>query len=320
MINFGGIITTYRCNSKCHFCNIWKYPSNIKEEIKVESYEKLPFIKTVNITGGEPFLREDLDDIVRIIKKKSNRIIISSNGLDTEKITKFFDKHRNVGIRISIEGLPRINDSIRGQNHNFDNSMRTLLELSLRKIKDIGIAITISNRNICDLTLICQLANMMKIDFSTAVPHNSFYFHKYDNEISNTGIMRDEIKKIILMLLGTKRIKNWFRAYFNYGLINFIHGKSRLIRCEMGYNSFFLDPYGEVFPCNVMQKSMGNIKDDSFDVIWKSKQADNIRECVRQCTNNCWMICNAGQQIKKIIWKPSWWIIKHKFLNKKIPI
>ena len=165
MINFGGIITTYRCNSKCHFCNIWKYPSNIKEEIKVESYEKLPFIKTVNITGGEPFLREDLDDIVRIIKKKSNRIIISSNGLDTEKITKFFDKHRNVGIRISIEGLPRINDSIRGQNHNFDNSMRTLLELSLRKIKDIGIAITISNRNICDLTLICQLANMIKIDF-----------------------------------------------------------------------------------------------------------------------------------------------------------
>lgn len=39
-----------------------------------------------NITGGEPFIRTDLKDIVRELYKKSDRIVISTNGFFTDRI------------------------------------------------------------------------------------------------------------------------------------------------------------------------------------------------------------------------------------------
>ena len=59
----GSIITTFRCNAKCHMCNIWKHPTKPSEEIKPELLEKLPDGLRINITGGEPMLRKDIDEI-----------------------------------------------------------------------------------------------------------------------------------------------------------------------------------------------------------------------------------------------------------------
>ncbi|MCS7228348.1 MAG: radical SAM protein, partial [Endomicrobia bacterium] len=58
------IITTYRCINKCVMCNIWKYPTSYEEEFKPEILNKLPQLNFANITGGEPMLRDDIDEIV----------------------------------------------------------------------------------------------------------------------------------------------------------------------------------------------------------------------------------------------------------------
>ena len=57
------IITTYRCPMQCKMCNIWKNPTDPRLEIQPEELEILPHVKFINITGGEPFIREDLDKI-----------------------------------------------------------------------------------------------------------------------------------------------------------------------------------------------------------------------------------------------------------------
>jgi len=82
------IIVTYRCNARCRMCNIWKHPTKPDEEIKPETLEKLPRLDFCNVTGGEPFLRDDILDIVDVIKKKSNRVVISTNGYLTDRILK----------------------------------------------------------------------------------------------------------------------------------------------------------------------------------------------------------------------------------------
>lgn len=74
-ISFASIIVTYRCNARCQMCNTWKYPSRGEEEIGVEVYEKLPFMETVNVTGGEPFLRDDLNEIISLLKKKPRGLL-----------------------------------------------------------------------------------------------------------------------------------------------------------------------------------------------------------------------------------------------------
>lgn len=80
----GTVIVTYRCNARCTMCNRYKAPSKPEEEISLETIRKLPPMYFTNITGGEPFIRTDLKDIVRELRKKSDRIVISTNGFFTD--------------------------------------------------------------------------------------------------------------------------------------------------------------------------------------------------------------------------------------------
>lgn len=57
-------------------------------------------------------------------------------------------------------------------------------------------------------------------------------------------------EKLVNELLRSNSPKKWFRAYFNHGLINYIYGQKRLLPCDMSFDTFFIDPYGDVMPCN----------------------------------------------------------------------
>ena len=120
------IITTYRCTNRCQMCNIWKYPSKEEEEFRPALLEKLPDLSFCNITGGEPFLREDIEEIIGIIMKKAKRLVISTNGYFTERILEVARRKTNIGFRVSIEGLPAVNDELRGIKDSFDHGLRTL--------------------------------------------------------------------------------------------------------------------------------------------------------------------------------------------------
>ncbi len=81
------LIVTYRCNARCYMCNTWQHPSRKSEEFSSDLLDKIPEgLKFINITGGEPFLRDDLDQIVRMALKKTKRLVISSNGYFTRRI------------------------------------------------------------------------------------------------------------------------------------------------------------------------------------------------------------------------------------------
>lgn len=309
------IILTYRCNAKCNMCDVWHYPTKPSEEITPKDLEKLPSgLRFINITGGEPFIREDIVEIIEVIRPKTRRIVISTNGFFTERIIKLCEKYPDLGIRISTEGLQKANDTIRGIHDGFDRTMRTLLTLKRMGIKDIGFGMTVQDVNCKDLLPLYDLSDALGYEFATATLHNSHYFHKLDNKIENKEMLCSEFKKLIAELLKSKSTKKWFRAYFNYGLMNYIHGGKRFLPCEMGSESCFVDPWGDVLPCNGMDEkiSMGNVKEQSFDEIWNGEQAGKICSMVKSCNKQCWMVGNAAPVIKRYIYKPALWILKNK--------
>jgi len=105
------VILTYRCNARCQMCHTWKYPSRREQEITIEDIEKLPSnLEYVNITGGEPTLRDDLVDIVGVLSKKARKVEISTNGYFTNRLVEVAKKYTDIRIRVSVEGLPRINN------------------------------------------------------------------------------------------------------------------------------------------------------------------------------------------------------------------
>jgi radical SAM protein with 4Fe4S-binding SPASM domain len=311
------VVTTYRCNNKCQMCYTWKFPTKEEEEFKPSLLEKLPSLSFCNVTGGEPFLRDDFGEITHILLKKAKRLVISTNGWFTDKIVELAKTEKRIGIRISLEGFPAANDELSGMPDSFDHGLRTLLELKRMGLKDIGFGITVSDRNAKDMLELYYLAKYLKVEFATAIVHNSYYFHKTDNKIVNTEMVTEHFEKIIHELLKTWRVKNWYRAYFNHGLINIIQGHRRPLPCKAGTDLFFLDPWGEIRPCNGMEEgiwyeSLGNLHQNTFEEIWNSEKAQEIREKVADCPKNCWMIGTASPAMKKNLLKPTLWVLKNK--------
>lgn len=263
---------------KCKMCNIWQNPTDKKEEITADGLKTLPRLKFINLTGGEPFIREDLPEIVEECYKHTSRIVISTSGWYEDRVIALAKRFPSIGIRISIEGLSAKNDELRGREGGFDKGLRTLLTLKEMGLKDIGFGCTVSNHNSGDMLSLYKLSCELGMEFATAAFHNSYYFHKDDNVIFNKDEVTENFKKLITMQLKEAHPKSWFRAFFNMGLINYIEGGRRMLPCEAGTTNFFIDPWGEVYPCNGLEEkfwkeSMGNIRNASFDEIWHSRQA-----------------------------------------------
>lgn len=310
----GILVSTYRCNARCHMCNTWQYPSTPEQEMDPKYYEKFPELDFLNITGGEPFLREELEDIVHIVKPKCKRICISTNGYFTERVIALAKKFNgDIGVRISLEGLPAANDELRGIKDGFDHGLRTLLQLKRMGMKDIGFGITISDRNAKDVMELYELAKGLDLEFATAILHNAYYFHKFDNQITKKDEVSESVRELIRELFKTKRPKNWFRAYFNHGIINYVNGGDRLVPCHMGDNIFLCEPWGDIKACNVLDESMGNIKETDFMTIWNGERAKEVRGLARNCGKQCWMIGSVSPEIKKNKWPVVKWILKNKW-------
>jgi MoaA/NifB/PqqE/SkfB family radical SAM enzyme len=295
-------------------CNVYQYPSGRQDEITLDDIKKLPEMAFTNITGGEPFIRQDLPDILSELYRKSNRVVISTNGYFTDRIIEVCRRFPKVGIRISIEGLQATNDAIRRIPDGFERGFNTLKTLVEMGHPDVGFGMTVQDLNCEDLVPLYKLSDELNMEFATATLHNSFYFHKHDNKIVNKSRVAENFEALINALLQSKNPKKWFRAYFNYGLVNYICGNPRLLPCDMSKNAFFVDPFCDVVPCNGTQEKlvMGNLREQSWDVLWHSERAEAVRKEICHCDRNCWMIGSASPAMHKYIWVPAWWVLKYK--------
>ena len=277
----GTVIVTYRCNARCTMCNRYKAPSKPEEEISLETIRKLPPMYFTNITGGEPFIRTDLKDIVRELRKKSDRIVISTNGFFTDRILDLCREFPDIGIRISIEGLEQTNNEIRGLADGYNRGYTTLKKLREMGMKDVGFGMTVQDKNAPDLVPLYRLSDEMGMEFATATLHNSFYFVEAKNIIHDRPMVAKNFEALINELLRSNSPKKWFRAYFNHGLINYLYGQKRLLPCDMSFDTFFIDPYGDVMPCNgtkdkeVMEKKQEILKAAREELLaWSDKRKE----------------------------------------------
>ena len=162
-----------------------------------------------------------------------------------------------------------------------------------------------------------QLAKGMGWEFATAAVHNSDYFHKTDNRIADPELVCACLEELKHELLRSWRVKNWFRAWFNDGIINYVRSGARRLPCPAGEGVFFVDPAGDVLPCNGMERtiwyqSLGNLHAQSFAEIWGSERARAVRERVRTCGKNCWMIGTVSPQMRRNLLRPALWVAREK--------
>jgi len=302
-------------------CHTWQYPSKRSREIGPDIMAKIPGNQhRINLTGGEPALRGDLMDIVSVLVNKTPRLEISTNGYYTKRLVEVGRRYPQVTFRISLEGLPRLNDEVRGIKNGFNHALKTVLFLLDVGVKDVGFGMVVTDQNAVDLLHLYELCARMGIEFATSTIHNSFYFHKDDNVINDVPYAEERMRAFISALLQSKRggiklrVKDWGRAYINLGLLRQMRGDGRTLACGAAKDLFFLDPYGRVLACNGSDEPwvMGDLTEHDFQEIWSSNQAGDIRRKGKNCQKNCWMVGTAVPAMRRAPISPLLWIARNK--------
>ena len=314
------VISTYRCNSKCQMCYIWQNPTDPREEITLDTLAKLPGgFDNLNVSGGEPTLRRDLAEIVDILQPKARIMEISSNGLHPEKLVPIVKKYPHIKVRFSLEGDEATSDRIRGEKDGYRTKIAGLRALREAGGRDLGFALVIQDENVDQLVAAYEMTQSENFELATSTLHNAWQFYKNDNYFYDRLAVARTVEGLITGMLKSGKVKNWFRAYLNLGLIEKILGHPRLIPCTAGTDFAFIDPWSDVWACNVRSDlPLGNLARQSWDEIMTAPLALASIDKVAKCSQNCWMVTTARTAMRSTILpqapktKPMLWVVKNK--------
>lgn len=316
------IISTFRCNSKCQMCYIWKNPTDPREEVSLKTLSKLPGgFDNLNVSGGEPTLRTDLHELIDVVYPKARITEISSNGLHPERLVPIIKRYPNIKVRFSLEGDEITNNTIRGEKDGYATKIEGLRKLQEAGGTDLGFAFVIQDENVSQLVKTYEMARSMGFELATSTLHNAWQFYKNDNYFYDRLPVAKQVEGLITAMLKTNSVKNWFRGYLNLGLIEKILGHDRLIKCTAGTDFAFIDPWSDVWACNVRSDlPLGNLVEQSWEEIINSRKARESIDKVAGCAQNCWMVTTARTAMRSTIipqfpkLAPLMWVLKNKFL------
>jgi MoaA/NifB/PqqE/SkfB family radical SAM enzyme len=301
-------------------CHIWQDDPDWKQEITPAEIAAnlVPSLRDINLSGGEPSLRDDLPEIYAVCRERcpSARIVISTNGLLTDRILqqtkRILQVDRRVGYGISLDGQERMHDQVRGVPGGYRKGLETVRALKGMGVTNLRIAFTVTSTNYRHLGRIYDLARAEGVQFTAAVAHDSdHYFKIHGNQlplVEEVGPHFDRIVRDEMLSMSPKR---WFRGYFFDGLKRYVATKSRPLPCHAGWLSAMIDPYGNVFPCNIMDWKMGSIREKPLAEILLTERSDEVRGDVSKCTN-CWMVCTARSALRNYPLKVGGWVLARK--------
>lgn len=333
---------TFRCNLSCRMCPLanWKTQEKDKipaqpprEELNTEEIkafvDELKWLKTkaIMITGGEPFLREDLIDILDYIKKKEIYCTIISNGtLINKEIAGRLVQIGNEVISFSLDGPRDIHNFIRGNGDSFSKIYKAIDTIQSSKNGSvnprINLNFTISALNQASLDTIVDIARDLKINMINLL----YLFYTSEDNLSATSRMlnmgrlkpedqdiSDEIKRIDINTLkgSIKKAQEKARRY-NIGLnfrppLNDGEIEKRFFAPEFSYCSrcFYpwfetrLDPYGNIYPCSI-DIPMGNIRNESLKDIWNNRKYRAFRKTLKR--NKLLPACSKCCKLNNKFW------------------
>lgn len=317
---------TYNCNARCTMCDIWKIKDS--PEISLTDLAKLPdSLRDVNLSGGEPFLRRDLDQIVAVVKKTcpKARLVISSNGFLTPVIDKMMDKilaiAPDIGVAISIDGMGEMHNEMRGIPGGFDRCMDTIKVLQKKGMTNLRIAFTITERNINHFAKVYDLSRELGVEFAHSFAQSSEFYFGGKQNINNPrrDLLEAGYQHVVSSELKSWKIKRWGRAFFADGMFRFITSKNPVLDNAPGRDFFFVDPSADIYPSVMHNVILGNLHQvENFEKFWFDSRTEEKRKAVDALKMPVWMICTARTALVRHPLAVGWWVLKNKLFGYKI--
>ena len=315
------ISLTNRCNLSCKMCSVHKYATPKDQEMSVEEVEKIIVsargqfgIKRLILTGGEPLLLgDDVIDIVRIAHKEGLSVIITTNAFFLCEYAYALADSGVTHFHISIDGLRKAHNELRGNQLSFDKAVKGIRILSDIRGRNnfkytIGIASVILKNNIKDLCGLYKYADELKADIFDMFPYlpDNTDFSSADSP----ALWPDKYDLgEFISNLKTRHIR--INSSFDVRLILKYYTKKishNDWRCFAGFKNIFItmsDPKktGRFEPCLFLCKDYIPIRGHNYDLreIWNSRQAALARRAVRRCDTYCYQMCFSLPSVFKVI-------------------
>lgn len=320
--NFHPMTLTYSvtaaCQSRCKTCQIGAMfcqdPTRPEKDLKLDEIEKIfasmhP-VYFFNMSGGEPFMRKDLPEIValackylkpRVIHTPTNAILSERIIENTEKIIQIvreYDPTVPFTVKPSIDGVGDLHDEIRGVKGNFKALLKTIE--GLKKLEEkydnfhLELGTVISNYNIGHLDEIEDFVHSLGVEsYRNEVAECRTEFFNLDDPITPPAdVYQNLIKgfaKKVEDNIGKKRklarTTEAMRVVYYDIAGKILKEKRQVIPCYAGVSNVHINYDGGVWPCCVLgyEKEMGNLRDYGYDFkkLWYSEEAREVRKYIK---------------------------------------
>jgi len=309
-------LVTDKCNAKCPICYYRGSPEAMStaDELTIKEIEKISRgierVFKLIISGGEPFLREDLEDLIITFCHNCHvsQIDVTTNGFDPERIYSTTEKLINklssipFNITVSLDALGAKHDQIRGIKI-FDQAVETLKSLgkvsARNKNLKTGVNITLSHLNQENLVDTLAFAKEIKSDLmdvsvfrnnninQIGIPATSPQDYKYCCDFINSYFSESNSHDLSRkMSLAINRMRRDI-------IYQEITEKRMILPCYAGTHFALLDPFGNLYPCDKFSFKLGNLRENNYEFfrLWRSEKADYMRKDIRNkrcfCTFEC---------------------------------
>lgn len=314
---------TNECWMKCKHCfynenfrkinNINNVSLSFNELKKISnSINKILYL---SFTGGEPYIREDLEEIIKLFTRKNKvfRYQIPTSGFETsiiiEKTKRILENNPSIPFRVhvSLDGNEEVHEKIRAKKGAYKNAVDTILELNKLKKEytyfDVGVVTTISNYNQYIIEEINEIIENIHPEGEWCV--NIIRGDPRDPNAKNVEL--ENYCKVDELINNRKR-NGFYKGYSGHLTSRWLSAKNAARRkiiykilknnykgggCSAGSLAGVVYPDGSVYPCELIHYSIGNLKDYDFNLplLWGSENADKIRNWIQDnkciCTHEC---------------------------------
>ncbi|GBE58069.1 cyclic pyranopterin monophosphate synthase [bacterium BMS3Abin01] len=321
------VFLTSSCNFRCDHCFYWN-ELNRKEELTLEEFrllaQSMPTLERFQFTGGEPFLRKDIDEIIAEFYRCSRPmyITIPTNGYltntiieKTESIMKMApDCFVNISLQLNDLGEKR-DESVKVKG-SFDHLVNTARELNILKTKFPNLGLTV----ICIQTAANQHRVRQIYDFA----QDEFEVDNFAYSVVRGNPKKPDVKNIdpriyhqmcnhLLESYKEKSADSKIPLYrlfltnrelvYDYTYRTLVQD-SYQIKCYAGILRAVILENGDVYPCEILMEhgdeySLGNLRDFDMDFmrLWKSEKRKEITRRIAEqkcfCTHGCDMMVNT---------------------------
>lgn len=306
---------TERCQSRCITCNGWNTPASMQEkEMTLEEWKSV--LKNIHdwmgkyqfiISGGEPFIREDIFDMAEYAASLGDTVNVVTNGLGlTDKVDKLLESSfTNITFSLNSVKNPSIHNVSRGRDDAFKRTMDTIQNLNYKnkhktghRWKNIYISTVVMPSNLSEIKPIAEFCKIEGIGVSYQLMDNGDAFATavetdeqiYGKDIKTVAL--DAVDEMIELKKQGYPICNNFNQLEAFKVLIKTPDKIQNIQCMVGENNFAIDPYGNCRICFCMEP-IGNLKESLPQDLWYSDKAEEVRKKILMCTRNCRLLnCN----------------------------